>query len=130
MDGLTPPPAWMDRAPCKGQLDVMFDGDKADGTDEAKAICAACPYAEPCLRFAVEHGMIFGVWGGVGPATRRKMRRGTLRPPRKVAECGTVGGYARHRETLMEQPCDPCREAWNAYRRQRRAETRKAASAA
>jgi len=125
----TPPPAWMDDGvPCKGQLDVMFDLDKADGTDEAKAICATCPHAQRCLEFAVENDIYFGVWGGVGPRTRRRARRGITAAPARVARCGTVGGYARHREQLREQPCDPCREAWNAYKRQARAEARRAAA--
>ena len=120
MNELTPPPMWMDSAPCKGQLDIFFDLDKADGSAEAKAICKTCPHAQRCLEFAVDNDIFYGVWGGVGPRTRRRARRGITARAR-VAQCGTVGGYARHRD-IREGPCDPCREAWNTYRRQRRAE--------
>src|SRR5690348_1370417 len=37
------------------------------------------------------------------------------------AKRGTVAGWHRHKRQL-EQPCDPCREAYNAYHRQRRAD--------
>jgi len=119
---------WMDTALCKGQLDIFFDLDKADGSAEAKAICKTCPHAQRCLEFAVENDIFYGVWGGVGPRTRRRARRGVPALRRDVAVCGTVGGHARHREYLKEQPCDPCREAWNAYKRQARAEARRAAA--
>lgn len=34
------------------------------------------------------------------------------------AQCGTLGGYQRHRRNRT-RPCDPCREKWDAYRRAR-----------
>ena len=34
---------------------------------------------------------------------------------RPVAECGTLGGYSKHRK-LKEPPCQPCKNARNAYR--------------
>ena len=40
---------------------------------------------------------------------------------RKVAVCGTKGGFNRHRRTLGEEPCAACREAENAARRRLRA---------
>jgi hypothetical protein len=36
------------------------------------------------------------------------------------AKCGTKPGYYRHRRN-DEQPCEECRQAVNAYMRQRRA---------
>ena len=120
-------PAWFDNAPCKGQLDVMFAGDKGDGTPEAKAICADCPHRAPCLEFAVAEEIPFGVWGGVGPRTRAKQRRGLNMRPRVKAVCGTIGGHAKHR-SHREDACQPCKDAWNAYKRQVRAEQKRAAA--
>lgn len=37
-----------------------------------------------------------------------------MRPP---AECGTDGGYYRHRRQLNEPACDPCKAAHSAYER-------------
>ncbi|MCW2899978.1 MAG: hypothetical protein JWO67_2243, partial [Streptosporangiaceae bacterium] len=42
-------------------------------------------------------------------------------PVRSVADCGTIGGYARHYRR-KEESCAPCREARKAYRRQLRAD--------
>lgn len=41
-----------------------------------------------------------------------------------VIECGTAPGYERHR-AKGETACDPCREAANAYRRDRRRRQRR-----
>lgn len=37
-----------------------------------------------------------------------------------AADCGTRAGYNAHKRR-DEKPCDPCREAWNAYMRDYRA---------
>lgn len=39
---------------------------------------------------------------------------------RKLAPCGTIGGYGRHR-ARGEEICEPCREACREYHRARRA---------
>jgi hypothetical protein len=33
-----------------------------------------------------------------------------------MSACGTTNGYHAHKRR-DEKPCDPCREAWNAYQR-------------
>lgn len=33
---------------------------------------------------------------------------------------GTYAGYQAHKKTNQEQPCEPCRIAYNAYQRERR----------
>lgn len=38
------------------------------------------------------------------------------RQKRRVAECGTLAGYSRHRRRAQE-PCDPCRAAKSDYER-------------
>ena len=37
----------------------------------------------------------------------------------QTAVCGSLSAYTRHRRH-GETPCDPCREAWNRYIRDRR----------
>ncbi len=44
------------------------------GSDEAKAICEACPVRSACLDWALESGETFGIWGGKTPAERRRMK--------------------------------------------------------
>jgi hypothetical protein len=41
-------------------------------------------------------------------------------PKRPVAECGTDGGYYRHRRTLGEEACDACKLAHRVYEAERR----------
>lgn len=53
---------WMADAPCKGKTNLFFSGfDKQ--VARAKAICATCPYSEPCQIAGREEP--FGIWGGV-----------------------------------------------------------------
>ena len=119
----TPPPAWMDDAPCKGKTALMYAGTtKGDGTNAAKAICATCPHTDACLNFALDNDLPGGVFGGHGPRTRSRLARGL---PAKaghvtVAQCGSLGGYRRHIER-REVTCSACRTAWNDYKRMRRA---------
>ena len=41
----------------------------------AKAVCHRCPVREVCLRWALETGQDFGVWGGLTEQERRRLRR-------------------------------------------------------
>lgn len=48
---------------------------------------------------------------------RAKRGARTGQPGRPVTQpCGTVAAYRRHRKA-GEQPCEPCREAWNELQR-------------
>jgi WhiB family redox-sensing transcriptional regulator len=42
---------------------------------EAKAVCARCPVREACLRFALDTGQNYGIWGGLTEDERHKLRR-------------------------------------------------------
>jgi WhiB family redox-sensing transcriptional regulator len=41
---------------------------------KAQAVCAACPVRQPCLEFALEHDLVYGIWGGTTPAERQAWR--------------------------------------------------------
>ena len=66
-----------------GLLDLFFSEQIPD-INRAKAICATCPLAEPCLRGAVLRAEPWGVWGGQlflnGRILAQKRSRG--RPPK------------------------------------------------
>ena len=120
-----PAPPWMDTAACKGQLNVMFANNRGDGTAKAKNICAGCEHRDVCLAFAVDNQIDHGVWGGVGPRTRRQMRSGVRHTPRRPeAICGTTGGHRAHYKR-GETPCQECKEADAIAKREWRAERRK-----
>ena len=41
----------------------------------AKKLCRSCPVIEKCLQYALDNGEMYGVWGGMGNAERRMLRR-------------------------------------------------------
>lgn len=48
--------------------------------DFAKSVCNLCPSQVVCLAWALDHGIEFGVWGGMTEDERRAVRRrGALR---------------------------------------------------
>jgi WhiB family redox-sensing transcriptional regulator len=75
---------WSQRALCRGEDPELFfapDGYNEDAKRkyeaEAKAICRGCPVANDCLNFALEHGRVHGVWGGLGEDERMPLHRAT-----------------------------------------------------
>ena len=75
---------WLDDAPCRGQLDLMFDDTRLL---EALAVCANCPRwrRQACYRDAKAHeygtrDFTHGVAGGI-PAHQRERLRADFRVP-------------------------------------------------
>ncbi len=70
----------------------LFFSDEIPAIRAAKAICATCPVAEPCLAGAVERREPWGVWGGQlfkdGRVLAVKRPRG--RPPKDPARWMTA----------------------------------------
>jgi WhiB family transcriptional regulator, redox-sensing transcriptional regulator len=62
----------------------LFFSEQLDDIARAKAICAGCPLADPCLAGALDRSEPWGVWGGQLFANGRilpfKRKRG--RPPK------------------------------------------------
>ncbi|WP_371612909.1 WhiB family transcriptional regulator [Streptomyces clavifer] len=89
---LEPASPWQRHALC---ADPVFDpedwfpiGEGATAqqqTEDAKAVCRACPVMETCLQWAMEHGQDTGVWGGLSEKERRSMHRRHVRAARRVA---------------------------------------------
>jgi len=46
-------------------------GDRLRRETTAKAMCRECPAMLPCRSYALEHGEVYGVWGGLGEQERR-----------------------------------------------------------
>lgn len=109
-------------------------------TREAISVCKACPVlpqcAEEARRTETEEADVHGIRAGRTAPERRAALTGdkpcpdcdrsfssasALASHRSRAhgwrpECGTVGGYQRHKRDGTEV-CTPCREAWNEDRR-------------
>ena len=101
---------WMTHANCAGvDPAVMFPGEGGN-VRPAKRICAGCTVRDECLRYALDTGVHFGVWGGTSEGDRRRLRRGQPRMP----EHGTRRRYQRGCR------CDDCREANADYIHRRR----------
>ena len=90
----------------------------AGGWDSTpQRVCMACPVRDECLSDCM-HGDDYGIWGGRSRIFRRKVRAylDEHDPLRLNPECGTAGGWLRHRRMsdLGSTPCEPCEEAAKA----------------
>lgn len=119
-------PDWYDDAACAGLWPELFfpDGrgrEAGQAIKEAVAICKTCPVRDACLTYALEAEWITeGIWGGTTENERRKL----LGRAPKLQACsgrrkGTHAGYIAH-YYVGEPPCDACKEAHSAYRKQLR----------
>jgi WhiB family redox-sensing transcriptional regulator len=50
-----------------------IDGD-APREQRAKALCGRCPVMEICRKYAVTANEPYGIWGGLNPRERDRMR--------------------------------------------------------
>jgi hypothetical protein len=84
---------WYEQAACRGQdINLFFDQNdrtKRRNDTEALAFCngtdkqSACLVREECLEFALSFSQeydMYGIYGGLTGAQRRRLRRGDLRP--------------------------------------------------
>lgn len=75
---------WRDDAACRDEDPDLFfpigtSGPALLQEEEAKTVCRRCPVREQCLRWAMETEQGLGVWGGLGEAERRKLKRRAAR---------------------------------------------------
>jgi len=69
---------WRSQAACRGiDPDLFFPegsaGPALQAAAVAKRICGACPVQARCLRWALDHGVGFGIWGGHTENERREL---------------------------------------------------------
>lgn len=69
-------PDWVGDALCAQTDPEIFFPEKGKSSAEAKLVCRRCPVAEECLEFAIVTRQKFGVWGGLSPDERSRVRRG------------------------------------------------------
>ncbi|MFE2093316.1 WhiB family transcriptional regulator [Streptomyces sp. NPDC059460] len=79
---------WRMQAACRDEDPDLFfpigsTGPALVQTDEAKEVCRGCPVREQCLEWAMENDQDSGVWGGLGEAERRALKRRTRRRAQK-----------------------------------------------
>ena len=84
MEGL--PGEWAERGACRGAnterfyaVDTTVQRDNPNKYGSARRLCLACDVREECLEFALVHNEKYGMWGGLLPFERRRLRRkGTI----------------------------------------------------
>lgn len=75
-------PEWMAHGACADLrlppdivADIFYPREgRTDAARNAKNICRRCPVRDECLEHALVHEM-WGVWGGLTPLERRRLRR-------------------------------------------------------
>ena len=66
----------MDDAACvEVTPDIFFPEIGTNFTLDAKRICAGCAVVDVCLEYALEHEIVWGIWGGTNPQDRKRIRR-------------------------------------------------------
>lgn len=78
-DFRSPAMAWVDEAPCSETDPEDFFGGPHEHAKaaRAKAICAGCKVATPCLEYAlsVDPAHDWGIWGGTTESERNEIRK-------------------------------------------------------
>jgi WhiB family transcriptional regulator, redox-sensing transcriptional regulator len=89
---------WWSRAACRKADPELFFPISSSGTalelSRAKAICARCKVAQPCLNYALAAGPLHGIWGGTSEEERRTLmqRAEAARVSRGRARVGSLAG--------------------------------------
>ena len=74
---------WMQRAKCRGKLDVHDFFSSGMSAQRAKDFCTGdagggrCPVLESCRRTSIANHEEYGVWGGLDADDRRRARLAT-----------------------------------------------------
>jgi WhiB family redox-sensing transcriptional regulator len=106
-------PDWHAYAPCRGLTDLFFPGQGED-VSAARAVCATCPYTEPCLRENV--GERYGIFGGMTAHQRQQIRMG--RSPKSGTPGRPKQGHGTRACYLAGCKCEPCHDAHRVYDRE------------
>ena len=85
---------WQYRAACRGaDLTVFFPG-RGESAEPARQICAGCPLRQPCLDYALSHGITHGIWGGLAERDRRVLRTRQARAARQERDTAIAAASA------------------------------------
>lgn len=64
--------SWKQWAACQGADPELFFPDTKSNYVQAKEFCADCIVYKDCLKFAMDNGITYGVWGGLTPMERQR----------------------------------------------------------
>jgi WhiB family redox-sensing transcriptional regulator len=90
---------WREEAACRGADLSLFFLSRGESAEPAQRLCAGCPVRQPCLEFALGHGEVHGIWGGLTARDRRALRtrrRAAVRRKRDEAiTAAAAAGYTK-----------------------------------
>lgn len=76
LDGWTAddPYEWMKEARCAdADPDLFFLERGGQSAAAAIAVCDRCPVRDACLDYAIDGGIVDGIFGGLGPGRRKRI---------------------------------------------------------
>ena len=78
---------WREGAACNDVEELSFfpSSDDLIAINRAKTVCAGCPVQDDCLGFAIETRQPDGIWGGLTPNERTRLRRTWLEEMRRAS---------------------------------------------
>jgi WhiB family redox-sensing transcriptional regulator len=65
---------WRYGAACCGADLALFFPGRGESAEPARRICVPCAVREACLDYALRHGIVHGIWGGLAERDRRALR--------------------------------------------------------
>ena len=66
---------WMSDALCAETAPEMFFPETGQSPAAARKLCAACDVRERCLEYALSNNLQDGIYGGLSPKERARLRR-------------------------------------------------------
>ncbi len=78
LGGVAFPGEWSDMGACRRLPTWLFFPTRGEDVAFARAVCSACPVAEPCRSYALGVAGLKGIWGGLTAHERNQLRRGEV----------------------------------------------------
>lgn len=81
---------WYEKAACRYTDINVFYPEANDSPLEALTLCSSCPVRTRCLAEALRRDDRYGIWGGLTPKQRIRIRRREIRSARDERAPGAV----------------------------------------
>lgn len=79
--GACSPDSWSaNPAEVAAAVDLFYEDEDDEVVALARSICAGCPARRECLAIAMARNEKYGMWGGLTPAERQRLRRTGIEP--------------------------------------------------
>lgn len=129
-------PRWRDDAACRNADPDTFYPKRYDEelVAAARAVCGDCPVAVACLDYALAAHEKHGMWGGLSPSERSRVRRkraerarmtmaaAVTKPCSKCRETLPLSSFRENRPGVLRAECNDCHRAYEREWRRRKRE--------